>query len=216
MIATHQKEKIMFYSWVVAVSILVLTCVPECTFAAPGDVPGTSVSDLAKLLAMWAEICESRWDIHVEADRVCLYSKGTVLGSAPGYNFGPGEENYRLQFRFKVVNTLDGRMASQRRRELELLRKLGNTIEHHEAMGYYRYSPKGEKEWDIVLQIKRAEARVAEIPDIKFRSAYLATEYSMDFFQPNKTNERAIQYKKDIEKIYALLERIARTAPEGN
>ena len=203
----------MFYSWVVAVSTLTITYAPVCTFAGTNDSRATSVSDLAKLLSKWAEICGPRWDIHVEADRVCLYSKESVLGSAPGYNFGPGEQNYRLQFRFKVVNRLDGRMASQRHRDLELLRKAGDTIEHRESMGYFWYSPKGEKEWELVLQIKRAEARVAEIPDVKFQSAYLATEYSMDFFEPNKTNEKAIQYKKDIQRIYALLERIV---PNGN
>ena len=175
------------------------------------------VSDLAKLLAAWADICGDRWEIAIDdPPRVCLYSKGTVLGSAPGYNFGPGEHDYRLQFRFKVVNGLDRKIASQRRDNLQRLRNEGNQIDHHEAMGYFWYQPKGEKEWDLVLQIRRAEAQVAEIPNLKYRSVYLAEEYSMSFFQPNRANERAMQYKRDIERFNALLEKLDRIRPYGN
>jgi hypothetical protein len=162
-------------------------------------------SDLAKLLAAWSDVCGDRWTITIESDHVDLYATEGALGEVSDYNEGPGIEKWRLHFRFKVVEGLDKNATRQRQVDLERLRKEGESINHEEQMGHFLYYPKGEKEWDLVVRIRNAEAKVADIPRRKFRSVYLSEEHTMKTFQASERDKKALQYEKDIANIYKLL-----------
>ena len=164
--------------------------------------------DLPVLLDQLSKICTNRWNVSLSDDNeIMLISKEKALGEMPGDNYGPGEEEYGLYFRFKVVDAFNAKEADQARIELKKLRERGDKIEHREGMGDYSYFPKNQEEWALVVLIRRAERKVADIPEYRFKSVFLSVESSNDYFIPNKANPKAVQYKKDIEMFFKLLEK---------
>ena len=167
--------------------------------------------DLPVLLDEISKICGDRWEVAVDSrTNISVRSKEKALGEAPGYNFGPGEDHYSLYFRFRIVEAFDANAANQARVELKELREKGDRIEHTNMMGQYNYTPRNADQWALVLSIRMAEAKVEDIPTHRYKSVFLSERYSMDFFAPNKTDQKAVQYKNDIVKLYALLEKVAR------
>ncbi len=165
--------------------------------------------DLSLLQKEISKICGERWNFSMtDSNQISLASKEKALGEAPGYNFGPGEEEYTLYFRFKIVDPVDAKGADRAKLELRELRKQGNKIEHTELRGSYSYSPTNQEQRSLVELIRKAEAKVEDLPEYRFKSVYLSEEYSMDFFVPNKRDPKALQYKKDIDKLFMLLEKI--------
>jgi hypothetical protein len=165
--------------------------------------------DLPVLLDEFSKIGTNRWNVSLNDDNeIALNSKEKALGEMAGDNFGSGEEEYTIYFRFKVVDAFDVKAADQAKIELKKLREQGDKIEHKNAMGYYSYFPKNQEEWALVILIRQAERKVEDIPEYRFRSVFLSVENSEDYFIPNKANPKAVQYKHDIEKFFKLLEQI--------
>lgn len=164
--------------------------------------------DLPVFLDEVSKVCGDRWNITVdERNNIYIVSNEKALGKAPGYNYPTDEDHYALYFHFRIVDPSDAKAAEQAVSELKDLRKKADKVEHKNQMGHYLYTPKSAEEWALVLSIRRAEGKVADIPTHRFKSAYLAEQSSMDFFIPNKADKNAVQYKSDITKFYALLEK---------
>jgi hypothetical protein len=164
--------------------------------------------DLPVLLDDFSKICTNRWDISLNNDnQIILRSKEKALGEMDGDNWGPGEGEYTLYFRFKVVKAIDAKEANEAKIELKKLREQGNKIEHKSMMGHVNYFPTNQEEWALVVLIRQAETKVQDIPEYRFKSVYLSNESSVENFFPNKTNSKAVQYKTDIENFFRLLEK---------
>jgi hypothetical protein len=166
--------------------------------------------DLPVLLNEISQICSNRWDVNLsDGNHIFLVSKEKALGEMEGDNYGPGEDEYGLYFRFKVVDAFDAKKTDQAKTELKNLRARGDKIEHKSAMGHTSYFPKNQEDWALVISIRQAEEKVADIPEYRFKSVYLSVEVSNEYFVPNKSNPKALQYKNDIERFFKRLEKIA-------
>lgn len=173
-----------------------------------------SEESIGKLIGGMWDICSQRWKISVsENGIISIQSSEPVLGEANGYNFPPGEERYDLIFRFRVVSRLSEMEIAERKVRLKDLRKLGADIHQKQSMGRYEYWPKNKDEFILLAKIRHAERMVKDIPSRKHGEIYLAEEYNMDFFVPNKNDKKAIQYKIDIEQFMALLEQLPEKRP---
>jgi len=174
----------------------------------------TENADLAVLLTQISKICGDRWDIDLDDEnRIDLESKETSLGEAAGYNFRGGEDQYILRICFKIVEAMDAKAISEARSELKNLREKGHTIKHDHPMEHYRYTPVSEDQWALVVLIRKAERKVKDIPEYRFKSVCLSEEYSMKFFIPNKKDSKAVQYKRDMDGLYKLLRKMDSEQP---
>jgi hypothetical protein len=183
---------------ITAVCFMLVGCVSR-------QVKNEPISDLAILLTKLDNICGDRWYINVDADHILLRSKETLSGGFLVGNFTKNQTNNYLRFEYSIVKAVDSRTVIQRQERLTDLRKQARRIEHKAVKGYW-YVPKNEEEWELVLLVRKAEKDVDDIPDLKFRSAYLSTRYAMKFFRPDENNQIAVQYGKDIADIYKLFE----------
>jgi hypothetical protein len=174
-------------------------------------------TDLATLLHRISVICGDRWEMDLaDGDQIRIYSKQEALGEGPGLNFGPGEDYYRLGIRFKVVQPIDGKSAARKREQLSVLVEQAKTIPYRYQPGEHIYYPKNEKEWALVVAIRKAQREVGDFPEYRFKSVHLSESmYSMSSWVPNKTNRVALQYKKDIVEIYKLFEEVTLEKPRA-
>ena len=76
-----------------------------------------------------------------------------------------------------------------------------------------QYKPHGQDQWALVLRLRKAEEKVEDIPEYRYESVYLSEEYSRTPFHPNEKNNKALQYKKDIDGIYKLFVELEEDAP---
>ena len=160
---------------------------------------------ISMLLNKISVICGDRWNISLgEDDMLFLNSKEKALGAMYESSYPNGEELYKLHFRFKFVDPMTASEAATVRQNLKTLREQSKDIKQSNMKGYYYYKPEGERQWAHVLKIKKAETQVADIPELKFKSANISVDSSMTSFTPNKNDQKAIQYKADIENIYRL------------
>ncbi|MBN1910912.1 MAG: hypothetical protein JW818_14295 [Pirellulales bacterium] len=188
-----------------AVLVLLLMC--------PSAWAEEILPELPDFLEKVSEICGDRWEVSVRStdNMILLNSKKEALGQAAGYSFGPGEDNYTLHVRFKIVEPVTTSQAAGLRRQLAELREKAKAIKHTAAKGYIWYKPRRRDEWALVLKIQKTEQKVNDIPEYRYKSVYLSEDYSMSFFIPNKLSKISLQYKSDIERLYRLFEK---TTPE--
>jgi len=170
--------------------------------------------DLADLMAAIGTITNERWELTFDADTntISFYSRQKIAATARSGGYPPFEQMYRIQYRFRVVPGVDeSKLRShdeQVKRDLARFRDLARTIPQKEGKGYITYSPQTAAQWQVVLQVKRAELRVQEIPQYAFKGIYLVESYGM-LFTPRTGDRLGEATGRDINRVFAILRPLA-------
>jgi len=165
--------------------------------------------DIPILLDKMSAICADRWTIRFEeGDMIYLESKDKALGAILGYSSDGKEREYTLDTSFKIVDKVTAAQVSKIWRQYDDLRKQGKAIKHTEMKGSVRYEPQGRDQRALVLKIEEAGEKVGDVPEFRYKSVYLSERYTMSFFFPKKQNAKALQYKKDIDDLYNLFDKL--------
>ncbi len=172
--------------------------------AAPGS--GDSDHDLAELLASITSISAERWDLTFDADTnsFSLHSKQRIPASLHGGGNPPFEVMTDLLYRFQVVPPVDEIHSKQVRDELARCKALARAIPQEEDKGYIKYYPRTPSQWQVVLQVQRAESRLKQFPHYAFKGIYLATTYAT-IFQPRAGDRLGEATARDVNRVFALL-----------
>jgi hypothetical protein len=165
--------------------------------------------DIPILLDKMSEICADRWTIGFgENNTICLESNQKVLGVIAGYSYDGTEQEHSLDTSFKIVDKVTPGQVSRLVKNRDDLREQGKAIKQEQMKGHVRYKPEGSAEEALVLKIREVEGKVGDFPEFRYKSIYLSVPDTMSFFVPNKQNNIAVQYKKDIDSLYDLFEEL--------
>lgn len=195
-------------------SLASLLSATACSSPAPEVFNPCANADLPLLRREIRQICGDRWDLQIGADGVLVLNTRMELhGSAPAYNFPPGDHMYTLLMRFRIVPALPAGEAYRRRETLGTLRLQAQGIPQDSANGYtlrYGYTPRNDDEAALVAKVEDAARLVGDIPEFRYRSVYLSEEDSMTFFQPHPSDAQAVQCKADMVNLYKALKPVPR------
>lgn len=185
-------------------AIVLLAAAPQST---------DSDGDLAELLASTGNITAERWQLSFDAETnsISLRSKQRIRATVISGSSGGGEQMYEIFYRFKIVPPVDERHGNEAQREFARCRDLARAVPQEEPkQGIVFYYPQTASHWRAVLQVRRAELRLREIPQYAFKSIYLVPTYETGFI-PHPGDRLGEATARDIKRVFAMLHPLAAT-----
>jgi hypothetical protein len=174
--------------------------------------------DLAELLASISNITSQRWQLTFDPDTntLSLRSKERIDATLSSGGNSPFEISTDVAYSFRVLAPVDERILKEdeakARESLAKNTELARTMPQQYIKGHIVYSPRDASQWQIVLQIQRAEAKLRQIPQYAFRSVYLAPILKTQF-TPHNGDPLGESMLRDINNVYALLRPLHPTPP---